>query len=62
MVEGDHHHASSLWSVVGYLDLFKNGEVQFFKGDEEAKKVRDDGTFKLLKTRANPWRLYGGVL
>jgi hypothetical protein len=58
----DHHYTSSLWNMVGYLDLFKDGEVQFFQGDEEVKKVSDEGALKLLKTNADPWGWCGGVL
>jgi len=29
--------------MVGYLDLFKDGEVQFFKGSEKVKKVLSEG-------------------
>lgn len=30
------------------MNVFKDGVVQFFEGDEKVKKVRDDATFKLL--------------
>ena|GEM_PF-5297192 len=58
----DHHYTGSLWNMVGYSDLFKHGEIQFFEGDEKIKKVKDEGGFKLLDTHADPWGWCGGVL
>jgi hypothetical protein len=58
----DHHYTGSLWNMVGYSEFFKNGEVQFFEGDEKVKKVKGEGGFKLLDTHADHWGWCGGVL
>ena len=58
----DSHYTSASWNRAGYSHLFKNGEVQFWEDEQKIKKIKDDGCFKLLETKGDPWGWSGGVL